>query len=626
MIRLYFFLCGKIHVVKFILPFLLALPLAGFAQKNSLLPINKKKSFGVSQNEAKTFALHFERGKTYQIVVEQKGIDVELRLKNPEGTEAAYMDSPNGKYGPEILEVSIQNNTDFILSVQALKDENNSKKGTCTVLVTESVPAEGLITILLDTDQMKEDLDAFRNIREKANSGFYRYRTKAQIDSIFSWAYSEIEQPRSMNEFHKIIMTLTDFEGSNHNTTKLPHHPSSYIPKDSGYFSFFLKSIDKHMIVNYEGGEIPLGSQILSINGVSDTHLKKRFSKYCTTDGYNQTAKIKASTENCFGWVYPFEYGTAEQFDITYKKPFSGSVESITLKSLSRQENAVRYAKRYSAKLDSLTDFNFQDKYSFKRISPKTALLNFRIFTMAGNSEDPDFAVFSNYLDSLFKGFKSDGTKNLIIDIRNNPGGNDPTYEKVFTYLTDHSFRENTEAYILFNKLPYPQYYKWNSSDKSNQKKELNDLNDYLQTIFPVQKKGENKFYQDQQFNPTYYPDSNRFQGNIYLVINEDVGSAASHFASLVRGHSNAVIVGVETSGGYYGHNGHFPVEYVLPNSKIITRFSIVHVTQDAPNKESQPTGRGIIPDHEVYQSFKDFMQNEDTQLKYVLKLIENSN
>ena len=100
------------------------------------------------------------------------------------------------------------------------------------------------------------------------------------------------------------------------------------------------------------------------------------------------------------------------------------------------------------------------------------------------------------------------------------------------------------------------------------------------------------------------------------------MGSAASHFASLVRGHSNATIIGAETSGGYYGHNGHFPVEYTLPNSKITTRFSIVHVTQDAPNKTSQPVGRGIIPDHVVYPSFEDFMHHEDTQMKYVLNLI----
>lgn len=614
--------------MKFIAAFLLALPLFAGAQKTSVLTINRKKTISVSQGEASNFTLKLEKGKSYLITVEQKGIDVEMRLKDLAGTEVAYQDSPNGKYGPEIIDLSVQNQTDFVLSVQPLKDENNSLKGKCSISITETAVQDQntVISQLMDPAEMKEDLQVFRNIREKANSGFYRYRTPAQIDSIFNWAFAKIQKPLSINEFHKIVMTMTDFEGSNHNNTRLPNHPSMYISKEKGYFPFHFRKIGDKMIVNYENGEIPLGSQILSINGMSDKELRQRFSKYYTTDGYNETANDKACIENSYGWIFPFELGNFDTFNITYKTPYSDDVQKISLPSVDRQKNSSRYINRYSAKQDSLLDFDFQEKYSFRRISPQTALLNFRIFTMASNAEDPDFKVFSNYLDSLFLSFKLNNTQNLIIDIRNNPGGNDPTYEKVFSYLTDHPFRENTEAYILFNKLPYPNYYKWNSSDKDNKKRELAELNDYLQTTFSVRKDSDTKYYQDQKFNPVYYPDSNRFRGNIYLLINEDVGSAASHFASLIRGHSNATIVGVETSGGYYGHNGHFPVEYVLPNSKITTRFSIVHVTQDAPNKTTQPVGRGIIPDHEVHQTLEDFMRHEDTQMNYVLKLIENSN
>jgi hypothetical protein len=101
------------------------------------------------------------------------------------------------------------------------------------------------------------------------------------------------------------------------------------------------------------------------------------------------------------------------------------------------------------------------------------------------------------------------------------------------------------------------------------------------------------------------------------------VGSAASHFASLVRGYTNATIVGVETVGGYYVHNGHRAVEYVLPNSKIKTGFSIVFVEQDAPKKDIQPFGRGIIPNYEVSQSYEDFINNIDTQMNFAIKLIE---
>lgn len=607
--------------MKLIASFLLCLPLAVSAQ--TLLTKNKFQSFKLTQGDVKSFVINLEKGKTYQVIVEQRGIDVDLRLKNQAGKEVAYKDSPNGKYGPEIIELLIQNETTFTLAVAPLNDPANAKKGTCSATFREVLNPEkdGQITRTLSPEEMKADLEIFRKIREKANSGFYRYRTKQQIDSIYEWANKQVKEPLGIIEFDKIVMTLTDFEGSNHNNTRLPYHPADYIPKDKGYFPFFFKNIDGQMIVNYAGSEIPLGSQVLSINGITDKELRKRFFKYCTTDGYNQTAKDKASIERSFGWNYPFEMGISDQFEITYKKPGSEQIERITLPGISRTENSKRYYERHSAKLDSLTDYDFQEKYSCKTLDPQTVLLNLRIFTMASNSDDPAFGSFSNYLDSLFRAMNQTGVKNLIIDIRNNPGGNDPNYEKVFTYLTDHPFRENTGAYILFRKLPYPEYYNWNSSDKRNQKRELKDLNSYFSTTYSV--KRNSFYYQDSQFNPVYLPDSNRFQGRVYLLINEDVGSAASHFASLVRGHSQAIIVGTETSGGYYGHNGHFPVEYKLPNSGIVTRFSIVHVTQDAPEKATQPPGRGIIPDYQVGQSLEDFLQNEDTPLKWVLQLIE---
>ena len=75
--------------------------------------------------------------------------------------------------------------------------------------------------------------------------------------------------------------------------------------------------------------------------------------------------------------------------------------------------------------------------------------------------------------------------------------------------------------------------------------------------------------------------------------------------------------------GGYFGHNGHTPIEYELPNTKIKTQFSIVNLEQDVPKKASQIFGRGIIPDHEVKQTLEDFLQNKDTQFEYTLKLIE---
>jgi C-terminal processing protease CtpA/Prc len=224
----------------------------------------------------------------------------------------------------------------------------------------------------------------------------------------------------------------------------------------------------------------------------------------------------------------------------------------------------------------------------------------------------------------VFKVIEKDSVQNLIIDIRGNPGGSDPTYEQPMMYLTDHSFKENTLAYIIFEKVPYEQYFWGISTSYKMGEKEIEEGKKMLKDYFPAMKKGRN--IQNPKYNPVYHPKNPGFKGQLYLLIDEGVASAASHFASLVKAYArNATIVGVETVGGYYGHNGHMPFVYQLPNSKIKTKFSIVYVVQDAPYKPDQGEGRGIIPHYEVWQSFEDFMQNKDTQMEFVMKLINDS-
>jgi len=90
----------------------------------------------------------------------------------------------------------------------------------------------------------------------------------------------------------------------------------------------------------------------------------------------------------------------------------------------------------------------------------------------------------------------------------------------------------------------------------------------------------------------------------------------------MVAGNKNTVVIGEETAGGYYGHNGHIPMEYKLPKSKLGIRFFVVNLEQDVPKKENQIYNRGIIPDYNITQTYEEYLQQKDTQMEFVLDLI----
>jgi len=75
--------------------------------------------------------------------------------------------------------------------------------------------------------------------------------------------------------------------------------------------------------------------------------------------------------------------------------------------------------------------------------------------------------------------------------------------------------------------------------------------------------------------------------------------------------------------GGYYGYNGHTPITYKLPKSKIEITFSIVNLEQDVPKKDNQIYNYGIIPDYQITQTYDDYLLQKDTQMDFLLHLIQ---
>ncbi len=473
----------------------------------------------------------------------------------------------------------------------------------------------------LSRKQMHADLKLFRQIREAANSGLYIYRSRKSIDSIYKLAFKATKKSLPASEFYKIILELTDFEGSVHNYTEPDQDYLNYLKRQSNYFPYALKYVEGKIIFNSPGTVVPVGSRVVEINGKPDTAIMTSFYKYYPADGFTMTEKLSASVNKSFGTKYPLEYGLADSFHISFIVRGTDVVNKVGFAAVTLEEQEQNIKKGHSYLLDSITDYRINPLYSFAMADSVTGLLNFRAFSMASGVDDPAFAVYTAFVDSVFRALVTNNVPNLIIDIRGNPGGSDPTYEQPMMYLTDRSFRENTLAYINFEEVPFEQYFWGVSTNHKMTEAEIEPGKRFLRDRFPELKNGRN--LQAQKHNPVYYPKKPAYMGRVYLLIDERVASAASHFASLVKSYArNATIVGVETCGGYYVHNGHTPLVYQLPNSKIKTQFSIVHVVQDARQLPDQPVGRGIIPHHEVWQTFDDYMNNRDTQMEFVKKLI----
>jgi hypothetical protein len=471
--------------------------------------------------------------------------------------------------------------------------------------------------------KMKIDLEIFKKIAISANSGLYKYRSKAQIDSIYNWANNEIEKLNTYSEFFNLISTISDFEGSCHNEITLPKKYVENLRKEIyGYFPFPIKWIDGKWVINIENKEIPLGAEIISINNQQISQITPKLYKYYTTDGYNITGK-RIGLRTHFSKYYRINFGLTNTFNINYIRPDSNQIETKTVKSVGYKTYYKNFANIHSLPLDKFyyAVLKENQKYKYKQLDSLTGILTIHTFDI-GNETTVEHKKYKQFLDSVFNETKSKKIKNLIVDVRNNGGGNDPNDLITYSFLTDRNFQENKEAWISFKKIPFLKYYD-TKIPFLIRPLFVGKFNKEFQKIYPLEKNG--RYYQDKdsEDHQIRKPNTNAFNGNIYLLISPEIASAGSLFAAMFAGNKNTITIGEETMGGYYGHNGHAPLSYKLPKSGIITTFSVVNLNQDVPEKSSQKYGFGIIPDYQVSQSFDDFISNVDTQMNFTLKLIQ---
>lgn len=581
----------------FIIPFLLLIHSA-YAQKNIDLkpgdtlkysPQSSKPSWiSVQSGDANLALAVFMDGKKVKDQDDSRGI---------KSIERVYLAPEKGK------------KYEFKIWAKSYVEKSKPAK----VTITESKNIQPLQD-QLNADQFVEDLHIFRSIRDKANSGLYVYRSKKQIDSIYQQAETEAKNCKNIFDFYKVIAKVTSFEGSCHNYTDLPNHASYYMTQKLEYLPVTLKNIDGRLLQDSKEVALPLGAEVLSVNGIPAKEMITRFSQYYFSDGFSMPYRETAGFERGMLDKFYMEFGTHKNYEISYR--WNGKINNVSLPGISLESFRKLQDSRHSLSFDKKL---MAEKYSFNKEGEGIYRLSVRGFDFATGKEDPAYTRFSAFLDQMINTLEQEKVKNLIVDLRGNTGGTGALYEKVFSYLTQRPFRDSHYAYTKFNEVPLDEKLVITSLFLSNGVKDKHGLNAYLKQLYP--KQIQDKYYWADDKNPLILPNEKTFKGQLYLLVDQRVASAASHLASLIKSYTNAVVIGKETVGGYYEHNGHLPVVYELPNSGIQTGFSIVHVIQDAQNLPDQHKGQGIIPHIEVHQTDQEFVDQTDVYLKKVLEL-----
>ena len=416
---------------------------------------------------------------------------------------------------------------------------------------------------------LKQDFKMLRDSLQQLHAGLYRYKSKSQINQLFDSCFNTLNRSRNEIEYFALISFIVGSVDDGHTECFLPRETITYIKSNEKIFPFQLRFINERAYTPCETKEIPAGAELLKINGTPVRGIGKKLCQYVSSDGNNQTGRYaKLNFKDPFGYYYFVVYGSKSQFTINYKKP-NGKMETKTL-----QPAMV-------GNLECLPPKPVVQKYlNLEFIPNNTAILTIMSFgeeEFKTTNED-----YKTFLTSSFRQISQKKIKTLIIDLRNNGGGNDEYGAWLYSYLSNKPFT----------------YYASLQSNAHN---------------FTA---AEHPNLAIQQ------PAENHFSGQVIFLINARSFSATAEFASIAKSNDRGIFIGEETGGGYYGNTSGARTTITLPNSKI--RINIPLNKYSMAVKKSVYPDRGIIPDHIVLPTIDDILQNKDPQKEYAIRLSKN--
>jgi hypothetical protein len=456
--------------------------------------------------------------------------------------------------------------------------------------------------VKLSSDQLHEDFALMREILQTIHPALYDFVPEGKLVQELDSTRGLLDKSMTVLEMYKNIAPVVFKLGCGHTSIGLPLSEDSYINR---FFPFRLKFLNgRAYIVETEERSLPLiGDEILEINKVPVATVIDQVFRFTNTDGIN-TANRYMWLDRKFDLYYGLHVGQPDTFTFKLKTKFQND-STIVLPAL-----AQRVALKKKIGTNNVSNKQLLPFY-LKLENPNTAVLTIDKFFV---NETFDEKIYSKFLDSCFTLIKKINIKNLVIDLRQNPGGYGTWGAWLYAYLTDKPFRYYKEALAATDKqtLPFLQYTDWKEAE----------YRDYAKDIV---KTASGTYQWNLHENlKLQYPRNNNFSGPVYILISRKCFSTTAEFCAIAHSNKRATFIGEETGGGYYSINGGDMMEAVLPNSKIkllVPLRKYLMAVEGYPYK-----GRGTIPDYTVVPTIREFLNGIDVEMKFAQTLIDQKN
>ena len=426
---------------------------------------------------------------------------------------------------------------------------------TVLLLSLQGIPAQETFT----RAQVLQDIDYLANTLEQTHYNLYAYTPKDAFKAVYKKVRASVTKDSlSPLEARKLFQRIAAAANNGHTELDFPVKDYiSYAEEGGTLFPLELAFENNKALIrkNWSGNpQIKYGWEVLSINGVPIAELLSEIHPFVSAERpYFKNVKIELYSFPRYYWMV---FGQQDDFEVVLRG--NDSLHTFSLKAVDVIEG---FEMKRTEILTPKRELKFYGR---------TAYLN------PGNFSG-DQQKYRRFIDSAFAEIKVRKSEELIVNIRNNGGGDDSFSDYLVAYFADKPFNWSSH-FSLKTSAILKEYVRKNY--------------DTTQTFWESVLAHEDGEVYDYSFDPIPpQPQKKRFSGPVFVLVNRQSHSQSAVTAAQIQDYQFATIVGEET--------GDFPslyasvFQFTLPNTGIpvnVAKGQIVRVN-GSTKKE------GVIPD-----------------------------
>lgn len=432
---------------------------------------------------------------------------------------------------------------------------------------------------VLAPEAVKADLSRLYEGLKAAEADLFAETAPAIFERRYKDLMQGYDRPQSMQRLHSDFQQFAAL--ANHAHTRLTElNPGWSALLDSGgkIFPLGLTIAAGEVIVSGapDGSGVLPGDRVLAINGVPNPLWLKQVTAHISAETSNLAYALLSGMEPYYFWL---AFGALEQYTLELERSDqirTVSVDTVALDALADNvtlEAGFRLAGREHALLSE--NIGYLRPGPFYNVEAKTP------------EEAYDPAALADYLafiDRAFGEFIAAGVEHLVLDLRDNPGG-------------DSSFSDPLIAWFAHRPFSFASDFRIRVSGETtaaNQRRldlsphDTTSVSAQFARLYATAREGEVVSFEFAKSQPR---SGQRFAGQVHVLVNRYSYSNAVSVAALIQDYGFGLVYGEPTRdmATTYGAMEHF----TLPNTGFTVGYPKAHIIRPSGKKEVHP----LVPD-----------------------------